>query len=343
MRAAPAGRQPPRRIPTQRTAQAGAALLAAMLTVTLVATFAAAALWQQWRTVEVEAADRSRVQSSWILTGAQDWARLILREDFRAGQQDHLAEPWAVPLQEARLSTFLAADQNNNADTGDADNVFLSGEIQDLQAKLNLTTMVNAGVLHPEWAETFRRLFEVLGLPSQEYSRLAENMRFAADISIDNRNAARAPLMPQRLEQVVWLGVSPATAAALEPYVTVLPTTSTMVNINTAPAEVIYAVGQALTLGDAKRIVAEREQRHFQQVDEAERLLPPFEGPVPGKHFHPGRVSVSSRFFEVRGRLRMDDVVIEERSIMHREGPRVRTVQRERGGFEPFTPQAPRR
>ena len=32
-----------------KTRQRGAALLTAMLTVTLVATFAAAALWQQWR------------------------------------------------------------------------------------------------------------------------------------------------------------------------------------------------------------------------------------------------------------------------------------------------------
>jgi len=88
--------------------QTGAALLMAMLTVTLVATFASAAMWQQWRSVEVETAERSRVQASWVLTGALDWARLILREDARSGGADHLAEPWAVPLQEARLSTFLA-------------------------------------------------------------------------------------------------------------------------------------------------------------------------------------------------------------------------------------------
>jgi general secretion pathway protein K len=80
-----------------------------MLTVALVATFAAAALWQQWRSVEVEIAERSRVQSAWVLTGALDWARLILREDARSGGADHLAEPWAVPLQESRLSTFLAS------------------------------------------------------------------------------------------------------------------------------------------------------------------------------------------------------------------------------------------
>ena len=74
-----------------------------MLTVALVATFSAAALWQQWRSTEVEAAERARVQSSWVLTGALDWARLLLREDGRTAGLDHLGEPWAVPLQEARL------------------------------------------------------------------------------------------------------------------------------------------------------------------------------------------------------------------------------------------------
>ena len=70
--------------------QRGAALLLAMLTVALVATLATAALWQQWRNVEIEASERSRLQASWILGGALDWARLILREDARTGGPDHL-------------------------------------------------------------------------------------------------------------------------------------------------------------------------------------------------------------------------------------------------------------
>jgi general secretion pathway protein K len=316
--------------------QAGAALLAAMLTVSLVATFAAAALWQQWRSVEIEAADRSRVQSSWILTGALDWARLILREDFNADRIDHLAEPWAVPLQEARLSTFLAADQANNADAGDADNVFLSGEIADLQSKLNLAVLVQAGTTRPEAVETWRRLFEVLGLPGAELTRLAENLRFASDISIDNRNAARAPLMPQRVEQLVWLGVAPETVAALEPYVTVLPGSSTKVNINTAPAEVVYAVGRNLSLADAKRLVAEREQRAFRNVSDAEQK-------IPGAKFDLAFASIDTQFFQVTGRLRIDDVVIEERSMVQRIGRDVRVLQRERGAFESFTPPAVQR
>ena len=44
-----------------------------MLTVALVATLSAAALWQQWRALAVESAERQRVQGSWILAGALDW------------------------------------------------------------------------------------------------------------------------------------------------------------------------------------------------------------------------------------------------------------------------------
>lgn len=316
---------------------AGAALLAAMLTVTLVASFAAAALWQQWRAVEIEAADRTRVQASWILTGALDWARLILREDFNADRTDYLSEPWAVPLQEARLSTFLAAERNVTTTMdggGDADNVFLSGEITDLQARLNLSTLVQAGSIQARQMESFGRLFEVLGLPQAQLARLAENLRFSQDIGIDNRSAGQAPLKPQRVEQLAWLGVSPEVIAALEPFVTILPSATTPVNINTAPAEVLYAIGRNMSLADAKRLVAERERQHFRSVADAARI-------VPTATFDLTAASVDTQYFEVRGRLRVEDVVIEERSLVQRTGRIVRTLQRERGTLQPL-PQAPR-
>lgn len=59
----------------------GAALLVAMVLLSVVATLAAGMVWQQWRAVQVETAERSRHQSGWMLLGALDWARLILRED----------------------------------------------------------------------------------------------------------------------------------------------------------------------------------------------------------------------------------------------------------------------
>ena len=138
------------------------------------------------------------------------------------------------------------------------------------------------------------------------------------------------------LEQLLWLDVAPETIAALEPYVTVLPTSSTKVNLNTAPAEVVYAVGRDLSPADAQRLVAERERQHFRNVTDATRL-------VPGARFDLTTASVDSQFFEVRGQLRIDQVVIEERSVVQRVGPNVRTLQRERGAFEGVTTAAVRR
>ena len=314
-----------------KRAQRGAALLVAMLVVTLVATFAAASLWQQWRSVEVESAERSRVQSAWILTGALDWARLILREDARAGGADHLAEPWAVPLQEARLSTFLAADQNNNADLDtDAANVFLSGQIIDLQSQLNVSNLVNAGSVQQDWVNRFARLFDVLGLPQAHLTKLVENLRFASDIHADNRSSSQAALLPLRVDQLVWLGVPVQTVAVLEPYVTVLPASPVPVNLNTASAEVIYAALDSISMADAQRLVGERERQHFRLPADAARLLN-----TDPNNFPTNFVTTASRFFEVRGRLRLDKTIIEERSVVQRDGLDVKVIQRERGVVDP--------
>ena len=57
--------------------QRGAAILTALLLMALVATLSTAALWQQARAYDLEAAERARVQANWVLQGTTDWARLI--------------------------------------------------------------------------------------------------------------------------------------------------------------------------------------------------------------------------------------------------------------------------
>jgi general secretion pathway protein K len=305
-------------------ARRGAALLTAMLTVALVATFASAALWQQWRSIEVEAAERSRVQAEWILTGALDWARLILREDRNA--VDHLGEPWAVPLQEARLSSFLAADRNNTADTGpEVLEAFLSGQVMDLQSLLNVNNLVEAdGKTSASGLESFERLFQLLDLPPDELARLAEGLRLASI----KPPAPAAPLPPTRLEQLVWLGLSAQTVTALRPYVTILPR-RTSVNLNTASAEVIYAAATELSMGDAQLLVARRGDAPFQRNSDAYKLLP---GGAPALPEGQSEIGFGSNFFQVRARLRLDKLVVEERSVIERiPGGRVSVLQRERG------------
>lgn len=306
--------------------QRGAALLAAMLTVTLVATFAAAAMWQQWRTVEVETAERARVQSAWILIGALDWSRLILREDGRSGGADHLAEPWAVPLQEARLSTFLAADKNvsqvDDAST-DTTDAFLSGQIIDMQSRLNLANLVEGGQVQVTALRQFTRLFEQLGLPLQQLNLVAEGLRRAQiPAGIDSSSA---PLMPPSLSQLGWLGVTPETVAALAPHVSLLPA-RTPVNINTAGQDVLLAAIEGLDTAGAQKIIQARESRHFRTLGEVRELL------GAGTSVYDSTHAVASSYFEVRGRLRLGDAVVQERSLVRKQGIDVTTLWRERGG-----------
>ena len=317
--------------PSNRTnRQRGAALLMAMLTVTLVASFAATALWQQWRAVEIETAERARVQAGWVLTGALDWSRLILREDARSGGADYLSEPWAVALQEARLSSFLAADKNSSASDSAENQIdaFLSGHIQDMQSRLNVNNLIVGNKVSVPDLLLFTRLFELLGLPQSELLKLSEDLRSASDKTPANPSATSAPLQPQRIEQLAWLGVSPASIERLRPYVALLPA-RTPVNLNTASAEVIYASIPDLQMAQAQRLVDERARRPFRNLEEASRFVPNLPGAVSA-----GNHSVTTRFFEVRGRLRMEGTVIEERSLVQRDGLDVRTLWRERAALD---------
>jgi general secretion pathway protein K len=310
--------------------QRGAALLMAMLTVTLVASLAATALWQQWRAVEIETAERARVQAAWILVGALDWSRLILREDKR--DADYLSEPWAVPLQEARLSSFLAADKSSSASENAEDqlDVFLSGQIEDMQSRLNVNNLIVGNKVSEPDQKAFTRLFELLGLPQSELSKLSENLRNAGDRTAENASAALAPLQPQRIEQLAWLGLSPASIARLRPYVCVLPE-RVPVNLNTASAEVIYASAPGLRMAQAQQLVDQRARTPFRNLQEVSSLIPA----VPNAPNAFGNHSVTTGFFEVRGRLRMEGTVIEERSLVQRNGLDIKTLWRDRAALDP--------
>jgi len=310
------------------TPQRGAALLAAMLTVALVATFAAGALWQQWKSIEVEGAERQRTQARWLLTGALDWARVILREDARAGDvnfpTDHLAEPWAVPLQEARLSSFLAALPDGTGSTVDDEKlgqqVLLSGTVNDLQGRLNVTNLLQGEQIDAKTALAFERLFDALGVPSAQLSLLTQGLLAA------QRQNSNSPLMPQRLGQLSWLGLSPQALQTLSPHITLLPN-RTPVNLNTASMQVLYASVPGLSLSDAQRLVQQRERQHWVSVDAFQKAL--------GRTLSLNDThSVNTRYFEVIGRLRMPQTTLQDRSLVQRDASDLKIIWRESGSLQ---------
>jgi general secretion pathway protein K len=313
--------------------QRGAALLTAMLTVALVTTLASAALWQQWRQVEIEIAERGRSQTAWMMTGALDWTRLILREDAISAQgaaTDHLGEPWALAVQESKLSTFLSQDQQWRE--GDAE-VFLSGQITDAQSRMNVMNLLQDGQISPPALARFAALFQRLGLPLDEMQTLAQQLQDSWQASRTeqvpaapqgtNRQGAAA-LLPRQTAQLVWLGLSPSTLAALQAHITVLPE-ATPVNLNTASAEVLSAVLPGLDLASARQAVTLRQRGHWTSLNAVKDALGPGARLLDEKQH-----SVQSRYFEVQGRMRIDNVVQQETALVQRDGGQVRMLWRVR-------------
>jgi general secretion pathway protein K len=312
-----------------RARQRGAALLTAMIIVSLVSTMAAAMVWQQFRAVQIEAAERARTQSALILQGALDWARLILREDARANMSnpiDHLGEVWATPLAEARLSTFLAADNANSADGPEA---FLSGSIADAQSRYNLRNLVGGDEkARITELRAMERICDSVGVPTDTASQLAAALSLALGPKTPELNP---PLAPRDIDQLAWLGLNPGSLARLRPLVTLLPV-PTPLNLNTASRELLATVFEGMDLASAERIVRARQDKPFRDLTEILPLVPA------AAMISSQRGSFNSSFFEVRGRLRLEARVLEERSLVQRRGLDVVSISMRR---QNLTPEAP--
>jgi len=311
-----------------RARQRGAALLTALLIVTLVATLAAAMVWRQMRAVHIEAADRARAQAHWVLMGALDWALLILREDLRANTGtpvDHLGEVWAVPLAEARLSTFLAADKQN-ARAGDGEEgpeAFLSGSIEDAQGRYNLANLKGQEIPQEE-KRTVLRLCQSAGLPSDLAEQFVQQMNRALNATGDSSDA---PLLPLLISQLSWLNLPPDALRALDAWVIILPDQKKPVNINTAPREVLAALFDNMDLATAERVVQKRRNAAYSDMNLVQIDLHQREADANALST---RINVKSDYFLVTGRLRLDERVVEQRSLVQRRDTEVKLVWRER-------------
>jgi general secretion pathway protein K len=310
-----------------RKAQRGAALLVAMLVLTLVSTLAAAMVWQQTRAIEVESAERTRAQAGWILSGALNLGRVLLRLDARTPGVDHLNEVWATPLKEASLSSLLAQDRNNNVEG--APEAFLSGKIRDAQERYNLRNLVDPATKKVVEAElaALTRLCETAAVAPETAQALATGLQAALQAENPGEGQADggAALLPQTIDQLAWLGLDMQTIDRLRPYVDLLPE-PTPLNVNTALPEVIAAVVAGLDLGSAKRILNRRPVKTLQDL----------RGDIQGEGaLDPKRLGVSSNFFEITGSLRMDGRILEERVLVQRRNRMVVPLDRWRRSLLP--------
>ncbi len=308
--------------------QRGAALITALLVAALAAVMVSGMLWQQWSMIAREQAARETAQARWLLRGALDWTRLILREAQATSQVTYLGQPWSVPLADASLGTFLAV---RGGAAGNLADTWLEGRIVDAQSKFNLYNLAPQGVPVEHAVHILQRLEVVLGIPPTVGDAIVQGI--AAANAGAASNSPDAPLPLRTLGDLARL--SPQVARALptlQPYVTLLPT-QTPVNANTAPAAVLAAVLD-IPADAASRLVQARTQKYFDTTSAVTRAL------APASSDNQADISVNSAFFEAIARIRIGHFEYAERALLQRVGQNVQLLRVAR--VPPWTARPPR-
>jgi general secretion pathway protein K len=284
--------------------QSGAAVVMALLVVAFAALIVSGTFQRQSviaRTVENHSA---AAQTYWLMAGAVDWMRVILREDGRASTTDHLAEPWAVPLEQTRLND------------DDYDPAWLSGAVKDGQADINLRNLV--GIDGPVDSEVavLERLLSVAGLDETLAGPLAEVVDRALSTRSDDHKA-----LPANIDEFAFDDPKlRETLERLRAFVTILPV-PTPVNANTASAEVLAARFENVSLVDARRLVASRDRAAFKDLTDVLTRLPDLRPDAPA-----GQVAVATRFFILEGAIEFRRARLHQRVLLRRQSGQVEVI-----------------
>jgi len=294
---------------SQRSAQRGVAVVTAMLLTTLAITIVASLFWQQQVQVRSIENQRLQLQKQWVLRGALDWARLILREDAKYSAIDDLKEPWAVPFSETRLDRYV----ESAALRGEATTAVLSGVIQDAQARLNLGALASHGNINPAEVAAFEKLLgfrrQDPGLARAAAQAVAQSQRHADPGS----GSARMIGFVQVDDLLAVPGFTPAVLNALRADIIFLPR-PTPVNANTASPEVLAARLPVLSLAEANQLVAQRRTASFRDVSAISDRLP-------GRpDIDPSLLSVATSYFLVNGRIAIRQAGLQVQGLVERSG-----------------------
>jgi general secretion pathway protein K len=299
---------PPIKRSTFAGRQGGAAVLVAMLVVALAAMAASSFMFRssvQWRRLEnLVHLD----QAHWVLRAAEQWGAAVLQDDARLSSVDHLGEVWAMQLPPVEAEGYQ-----------------VSGRMEEQDGRFNLNNLVAGGKVNEEQLLTFARLLRILHLPDDLGAVVADwldeddvplngdsvESAYYAALSPPYR-AANHPMISVN-ELLGVKGFDRNVLAALRPYVTALPT-GTTVNVNTAPPEVLAAVVEGLGLTEAYAMVAKRERIYYRNIQDFQQALP--SGLVSPEN----RISVSSQYFIVKARIRHEHLAIGSQALFHRQG-----------------------
>ncbi len=312
----------PRPMPAAR--QRGAAIVTALLVVTLATIVVSGLFWREHVTIRSVENRLAIAQTRWIERAAIDWAKVILRAD--RGNVDHLGEAWAVPVAETRLDeTVTAGAKISDAQTS----ALLAGQMFDAQARLNLNNLSQAGLPSQKHVAALRKLLSVVGKPESLADLVLARLQQSQTRVVDGKSVAPAALPMLKVADLRTVaGFDDGVIAALEPFVVFLPRQTT-VNVNTAPAEVIAAVAPPVDLASAKRLVSQRERTFFADLTQADRILGA-RADGSGSGLDASMLSVGSNYFLVVGVIRYDRVEAQTETLLEKNQGKVDVVWQRR-------------
>ena len=229
----------------------GSATITALIVVGVAAVVISGLVWRQQLQIRNIENIRDRTQAQWLVHGMIDFARLVLTQDMRTSQSDHVGEAWALPLSDSKVADFL-----KNADIPDElKSISVNGSITDAQSFFNLNNVsTSSGLL------VFSRLLTNIGLNPSLAQQTAQALQDRQIIFNDVSDLIGIP------------GYNESMVQTLRQYVQVLPTAST-INFNTAPAEVLMAAFPALTRSAANNLVQQRSNTPAKDLNDISALL----------------------------------------------------------------------
>ena len=273
--------------------QQGVAIITALLLTALAITLVASLFWQQQIQVRAVENQRLQLQKQWILRGALDWAKLILREDGKYSSTDDLTEPWAVPLADTSLDQYV----QKNEDQEIAKLAVLSGSIQDAQSRLNLTGLATAGKINEKEILVFERLLSSLQIETSLARQAANQIAVSQQNESGGVSSVRYLGFQYTNDLLTVAGFTPEIVNALQDYVIFLPRVTT-INANTASEFVLSATLAPLSLADAKALIAKRSQSPFHNLNELTAQLAGTQTEIDAH-----KISLATNYFLVHGRI----------------------------------------
>ncbi|SAI72988.1 general secretion pathway protein K [Bordetella ansorpii] len=293
------------------------ALLAVAVTTVIVATL------MQRQTTYVRAVQsqqvRAELQAS-VRGGLQSASRL-LREDGARTSQTHSDGAWAQPIVDTRLA--------DGTRTARPLPVFV-GRIEDEQGKYNLRNLISNGALDTYAVDQLRRLCTMVDVAPEIADRIAQRVLISqpgsgndgVSLAAEDADAQRAAQQaqapfPRSIDDLRSVqGVDEAVIAKLRPHLTLLPGV-TLVNANTASAEVLAVWVPGLGLEQARGLIAQRNggQWFLNNADFVNRLNMQDLAP------NSVRVAVHSDWFTLVGAARLNPTaVMPVRALFARDG-----------------------